>query len=433
MRKKTRIAALGATTAVAALGFWLLPRGHAAEEQAFRIGTVERGTVEAVVSATGALGAVTTVQVGTQVSGQVSALYADFNDVVHKGDLIARIDPTLSEQAVADAEAGLERSRAELTKAQQDRDRTVQLHDNKIVTDVELNTAEYQLALAQASVRSAEVALARAQRNLGYTRIYAPIDGIVVERNVDVGQTVAASLSAPQIFLIAQDLSEMQILASVDESDIAQIKEGAPVRFTVQAYQNRTFDGRVRQVRLQSATQENVVSYTVVVAVANPDGALLPGMTATVDFLTAVAQDVLTVPNAAVRFQPSEALLAEFKAQSPAAGTRAQGEQRPAGTSGSPADVVEGQQPAGEESVAVQHQTLLWHLDASGKLADLPVRTGISDGQKTQVEGDGLRQGMQVILGTRQAGSGAEVSESNANPFQQEQRRGGPPGPPGGF
>jgi len=397
-----------------------------------------------VVSSTGKLNAVTTVQVGTQVSGQVAALYADFNDVVKKGQLIARIDPTLSEQAVAEAEAGLARNRAELTRAQVERDRAVQLHESKVVTDVELNTADYTLAVAKANVRSAEVSLARARRNLAYTQIYAPIDGIVVERNVDVGQTVAASLSAPQIFLIAQDLAEMQILASVDESDIALIKEGAKARFTVQAYQNRTFEGIVKQVRLQSATQENVVSYTAVVAVSNPDRALLPGMTATVEFLTAVAENVLTVPNAAVRFQPTEEMLAELKPPTqPAAGG-----QRPAGA---PTGVRSGEAvgeatgaPSGREASATagaepaQNMVVLWHLDDDGKLAALPVRAGISDGQQTEVSGDGLREGMQVILGTNQAGTSTTTTttETSTNPFQQTQQRrgqGGPPGPPGGF
>jgi len=417
--KKTRIVTVTAIPVVVAVGLWLLPRGHAAEEQPYRTAAVEQGTVESVVSATGTLNAVTTVQVGTQVSGQVSALYVDFNDVVKQGQLLARIDPTLSQQAVSEAEAGIERNRAELRKVQQERDRTAQLHAAKVVTDVELNTAEYQLAVAGANVHSAEVSLERARRNLAYTEIYAPIDGIVVERNVDVGQTVAASLSAPQIFLIAQDLAEMQILAAVDESDIAQIKEGAPVRFTVQAYQDRTFDGTVKQVRLQSATQENVVSYTAVVAVKNPDRELLPGMTATVEFLTAVATDVLTVPNAAVRFRPTAEMLGDAQATS--------------------APRVTGAAPARAASEAASgppaNAAVLWYLNAAGTLSAIPVRTGIADDQRTEVTGEGLREGMQVIVGTNQAGTSSTASEA-ANPFQQSTRQGqgGPPsGPPGAF
>ena len=160
-------------------------------------------------------------------------------------------------------------------------------------------------------MKSAQIALDRAKQNLSYTSIYAPIDGVIVERNVDVGQTVAASLSAPQLFLIANDLSEMQILASVDESDIGLIKDGAAAQFTVQSYPNEHFDGKVQQVRLQSTTTDNVVSYTAVVSVGNPTGKLLPGMTATVNFVTGSADNVLTVPNAALRIKPTAQMLAQ--------------------------------------------------------------------------------------------------------------------------
>lgn len=432
MKKRTRIASIGAVPLTIAAALWLFPRGHAAEEQQYRTAAVEQGTVEAVVSATGKLGAVTTVQVGTQVSGQVAALYVDFNDRVRKGQLLARIDPTLSQQAVSEADAGITRANAELTRAQQERERAALLHESKVVTDVELNTADYQLAIAKASVRSAEIALARARRNLAYTEIYAPIDGIVVERNVDVGQTVAASLSAPQLFLIAQDLAEMQILAGVDESDIAQIEEGAPVRFTVQAYQDRTFEGTVKQVRLQSTTQENVVSYTAVVAVPNPKGELLPGMTATVEFLTAVADDVLTVPNAALRFRPSDEVLASLPKPGAPAG---EGAVRTAGGAQAGGGAQRATADGGSADVAV-----VWVLDDAGKLSPRRVRTGITDGQRTEVSGERLLAGMQVVTGTNDGSQPAVASSSTTtNPFQstqQQQRRqgtGGPPGPPGGF
>jgi HlyD family secretion protein len=213
----------------------------------------------------------------------------DFNDKVKKGQLLARIDPRLQEQAVQDAEAQLERAKAQLAQAQDEYNRNKQLFDAKVITPVEFGATRSTFAVQQASVKSADIALDRAKQNLAYTSIYAPIDGVIVERNVDVGQTVAASLSAPQLFLIANDLSEMQILASVDESDIGAIKDGQTVQFTVQSYPGRTFAGRVEQVRLQSTTLENVVNYTAVVRVQNPDGRLLPGMTATVKFLTASA------------------------------------------------------------------------------------------------------------------------------------------------
>ena len=207
---------------------------------------MERGDIEAAVSATGMLNAVTSVQVGTQVSGQIAAIFADFNDEVKKGQLIARIDPTLQQQAIADAQAGLDRSRAELARTREEYERNKGLFESKVLTEVEFSTAKYAYEVAQANVKSSQVALERARQNLAYTSIYAPIDGVVVERNVDVGQTVASSYSTPQLFLIAKDLSQMQILAKVDESDIGAIKDGQAVRFSVQAYPNQNFQGAVK-------------------------------------------------------------------------------------------------------------------------------------------------------------------------------------------
>lgn len=378
-------------------GVWLIRSAEGSAAPAYRTAVIERGDIEASVSATGKLGAVTTVQVGTQVSGQVSAIHVDFNDRVTKGQLIARIDPTLQQQTVRDAQAGLERAQAELLQAQREYDRNRQLFDARIITASEFEAIEYRHAVALASVKSAQVTVDRARQNLAYTSIYAPIDGIVVERNVDVGQTVAASLSAPQLFLIANDLEAMQILASVDESDIGLIREGQPVRFTVQAYPGEPFTGAVRQVRLQSATTENVVSYTAVIAVANTTGRLLPGMTATVSFITGAAEDVLLVPNAALRFRPAAEVLAD------AAGT---GPRRAGGA-------------------------MLWTAGDDGAVHGVRARTGITDGQRTEVSGDGIAEGMQVIVGATQGGSAATTGAA-ASPFQPATPQGGPRRP-GGF
>lgn len=422
MKKIKTIAAL-AVLVLATAGFWLLRRADAAETPAFRLAAVEKGDLESAVSATGTLGAVTTVQVGTQVSGQVSAIYADFNDRVTKGQLIARIDPTLQEQAVRDALAGLERARAELDKAQRDYDRNKQLHDSKVVTDAEFGGVESALAVARAGIKSAQVTLDRARQNLSYTSIYAPIDGIVVERNVDVGQTVAASLSAPQLFLIAQDLSRMQILANVDESDIGLIEEGQPASFTVQAYPSERFTGTVRQVRLQSATTDNVVSYTAVVEVDNSTGKLLPGMTATVDFVTGAAKDVFTVPNAALRFRPTDAMLAE--AQGAQAGVRVDS-----------AKASAGQRPGlarrGTGTARPANTGRLWVMGKDGRLSSVRVQTGITDGQMTEVRGEGLTDGMQIVVGTTQA-TPSSSSAPTGGLLGGGAPQGGPPRGPGGF
>ncbi|MGD1149100.1 MAG: efflux RND transporter periplasmic adaptor subunit [Thermoanaerobaculaceae bacterium] len=394
----------------------------------YRFVTVERGNLESVVSATGTLSAVKTVQVGTQTSGLIASLLVDFNDKVHEGQIIARLDTTLLESAVRDAEATAERAAAELRQAQRNLDRLTLLHQQGITSDSDFNTAQYNLDVARASAKSAEVAVARARENLGYATIKAPVSGTVVERDVDVGQTVAASLSAPKLFLIANDLSEMQILASVDESDIGQVKEGQTARFTVKAFSDRTFTGTVKQVRLQSATDNNVVSYTVVLKVANPDGILLPGMTATVEFITATASGVLKVANAALRFRPTETMLAQMRkpgtGAAPGAGAfqTQHGIGATAASSGGTASAV-----ATDKS---SEPAVLFYFDGQGELTPLLARTGISDGQSTEVSGPGLTAGMKVIAGS---GTSTQTPSTTTNPFQSQQR-GGPPGPPpGGF
>lgn len=385
----------------------------------YRLVNVEQGDLEAVVSATGTLDAVTTVQVGTQVSGTVEAIFVDYNDPVHAGQVIARIDTTLLESAVASAEAQLARAQAELRQARREHKRIAALHDEGLVSDSEDNTAQYSLDLAEASVQSAQVDLDRARQNLSYATITAPIDGTVIDRTVDVGQTVQASFSAPELFLIAGDLSAMQILASVDESDIGEIAEGQTVRFTVQAYPDDDFSGTVRQVRLQSATEENVVNYTAVVDVPNADGRLLPGMTATVDFLVQTAQDVMYVANAALRYQPDEdtarAAMERLRASRQAADGADQQRQGP---------------PAGVDPTAAADRGLLWALDDDGQLTPVPVLTGLSDGSNTEVAGRSLEAGRQIVAGV----SAHAVSNTSSNPFQQnqQQRRPGPP-PGGGF
>jgi HlyD family secretion protein len=428
--KRTQLIALISVLVIAG-GFWIYRRATHEEAPTYRFAAIERGDLESAVSATGALNAVTTVQVGTQVSGKIVSILADFNDPVKKGQLIARIDPTLLEQAVRDAQAGLERARAQQEQSQVEYDRNRQLFERKVLTEIEFNNAKYALAVASANVKSAQVTLDRARQNLAYTSIYAPIDGVVVERSVDVGQTVAASLSAPQLFLIANDLSQMQILASVDESDIGQIKEGQPVRFTVQAYPNQTFSGVVKKVRLQSKTTENVVNYTVVVGVDNKDGRLLPGMTATAEFLTGSATNVLTVANAAVRFRPTQEMIAEVRAnraerngERPGMGA-AQAQNRTGTRSGNFAGREAGEfrirEGGGNGQRRPRDMTMLWYLDENGELAVTRARTGITDGQRTEIRGPEIKEGMQVIIGVTQT-----QSPAGTNPLQPQTPMGGP-------
>ena len=286
--------------------------GSSANEVSYRFVEVERGTVEKVVASTGNMQATETVEVGTQVSGLLSEIQVDFNDQVKKGQLLARIDPTILQQEVRSAEASLARSRAELDQANRTLARATELFDQGVATALDLETSQYQYDVASASLEQSQVNLERAERNLEYTEIRAPIDGVVIERAVELGQTVAASMSAPVLFILAGDLGEMEILASVDESDIGLINHGQEVQFTVQAYPGETFHGEVGQVRLQSSVMDNVVTYDVVISVDNADGRLLPGMTATVEFIVARASDALKVSNSALRFTPTQSMMAEL-------------------------------------------------------------------------------------------------------------------------
>ena len=427
---------------------WYFNRGGEEAVSPYRFVTLEQGDLEAVVSSTGTLDAVTTVQVGTQVSGIISHIYVDFNDNVRRGQVVARIDTTLLTSAVRDAEANVERNQAQLRQAEREFDRVKGLFDKQFITEVEFNQAQYNLDIAKAATKSAQISLERARQNMSYATIYAPISGTVIERNVDVGQTVAASFSAPQLFLIADDLSRMEILASVDESDIGLIKDGQTARFTVQAYPDDTFTGAVRQVRLQSTIQENVVNYTVVVDVNNEEGKLLPGMTATVDFLIETAQDVLKAPNAALRFRPTEAMMAEARERMQRLREERQGNQPDSlrgqrGERGQRGDGQGGQGGfagfggqrgqggfagfGGQGGQGRSDFATLWYLDEDGNLMMAPARTGITDGTMTEIRSRRLEPGMQIIAGVTQAAQ----RESSNNPFQQNQQQRGRR--PGGF
>ena len=410
MRKKS-IIAIAVLVLLATIGILVDRVAFAKEATVYRFTTIGRGNIVSKVSATGTLNAVTTVAVGTQVSGQVSKLYVDFNSQVKKGQLLAQIDPTLAQQAVADAQASLQKADAQAQQADRDNARNKQLFNDGLVAQSAYEQTQSSASVSYADVKSAQVALDRAKQNLAYTNIYSPIDGVIVERDVQQGQTVAASLSAPQLFVIANDLTQMQILAQVSESDIDQIKQGQDVNFSVQALPNRTFKGTVQQVRLQSTTSDNVVDYTVVIAVANPKGELLPGMTARVDFLTNAAENVLTVSNAALRFHPATQTASTTTATATAApqGQRARtgGGNRNGGT--------------------------LYYLDTKGQVQPAKVQTGITDGIVTQVQGANIKEGMQVIAGSLQAGATQTTSTQASSPFGggSSQQKGG--GPRGGF
>ena len=300
---------------------------------------LSRGDIVDTVGATGTLEAVETVDVGTQVSGVVKELHADFNSIVRKGQVIARLDPSLIETQIEQqtanvirAEADLERLRVNLADAKQKLDRAQQMAERNLIPRTELETAEVNVKSAEAQIRSSEAALtqARAQLNnqrvnLGYTTIRAPIDGIVISRNVDQGQTVASSMNAPTLFIIAADLTKMQVVANIDEADVGRMRPGQKVAFRVDAYPTDAFNGTVQQVRLQPAVVQNVVTYSTVIAVPNPELKLKPGMTANVNIEIARRTNVLRIPTAALRFRPTTEMFAALNQPVPPELQRAQG------------------------------------------------------------------------------------------------------------
>ncbi|MGB4549661.1 MAG: efflux RND transporter periplasmic adaptor subunit [Syntrophales bacterium] len=343
----------------------------------FRTQTASRGDIRATVTATGTMNAVTTVLVGTQVSGTISKLYVDFNSAVKKGQLLAQIDPASFQAQVDQARANLLAARANVQKAEAsvvdtkrtlERNKTLFARDLIARSDVdtaETNylSAEAQLAATRAAVAQTKAALDFAETNLRYTRIVSPVDGTVISRNVDVGQTVAASFQTPTLFNIAQDLTQMQIDTSVDEADIGKIKVGQPVEFSVDAYPDMTFKGKVSEVRIAPITVQNVVTYDVVVRVENPELKLKPGMTANVSIILEDKKGVLRVPNAALRFRPAE---------------KSREKTEPKGS-------VE------------QKGAAVWILE-NNKPKRVAVTAGISDGNDTEILSGDLKEGAAVIV-----------------------------------
>jgi HlyD family secretion protein len=299
-----------------ALWWWTANRQGAAP--AYRLAKIERGPIAATIASTGTVNPVTSVQVGTQVSGQIRELYVDFNSPVKKGDLIARIDPETFEYRVRQAQADVEAARSSVGRAQvslinaeRDLKRTRELVERNFVSPAELDRAQSTYDLAAAEVRTAQAVvaqrnaqLATARVDLSRTEIRAPVDGVVIKRSVDVGQTVAASLQAPELFVIARDLSDMQVDTSIDEADIGRVRVGQRATFSVDAFPGRQFSGEVRSVRKAAQMVQNVVTYIAIISARNERGDLLPGMTANVRIVTEARDAVLKVPNAALRFRP---------------------------------------------------------------------------------------------------------------------------------
>jgi len=315
MSKRRLLLIVALVLVAAAVAVAYVTTGKTDGASPYRFAAVERGDIIATVTSTGTLNAVTTVEVGTQVSGTISALYADFNTTVRAGQVIALIDTTFLHASVVDAQANLERVRANAEAARRKLERTKALFSKNLSSQAELDDAQTNLAVAIAQEKQSQAALDRALINLRYATIKAPIDGVVIDRSVDAGQTVAASLSAPKLFVIANDLTQMELQLSVDEADVGRVKEGQRVTFTVDAYPDQQFEGRVHQARLFPQTVQNVVTYKVIVRVDNQDLRLRPGMTANATILIDRREEALKVPLAALRFVPPPDQLAALRAE----------------------------------------------------------------------------------------------------------------------
>jgi HlyD family secretion protein len=392
MQKRARVGIVAATV-VLLMGVSLLVFGNRRNNSRFAVAPVDRGDISDVVGATGILQAVTTVQVGSQVSGTIQTLHADFNSTVKKGEVVARLDPSLFEARVAQAQANLASSRANVDKSQatvddtrQKYERAKELAAQNLLPRSDLDSAQaaYDAALAanradRSAVAQSGAALNQAKVDLEHTVIQAPIDGVVLARNVDVGQTVAASLQAPTLFVIANDLTRMEVNASIDEADIGR----------VDAFPDATFAGSLKQVRLQPVTTNNVVTYNTIVSVENPGQKLMPGMTATVSVIVDSRKDVLRLPAAALRFRPEG-----FEERARGSGRGGEGRQW-AGREGR----AQGGRDTRDPSEAPRGRPgLVFVLDEDAKPRPMRVRLGLADGQHAEIL-EGLSDGAQVVVG----------------------------------
>ena len=379
------------------VGAIFLLGGRGRSEPKYRTAKVDTGNVTQAVTATGTLSAVTTVKVGSVVSGNVAALHADFNKTVKKGELLAELDPVPFQEKVNQSQAALEKAQVDVRNSQIALRRQKALWDQQLAAQADLDQAQANYDSAVAAVNQAKAMLSSSETDLRNSKIIAPIDGVVVDRQYDVGQPVAASFQAPTIFTIAQDLTKMQVSADVSESDIGLCKVGQPVRFTVDAYPDQSFRGKIAQIRLNATVNQNVVTYPVIIEVNNEDLALRPSMTANVTIDVATVKDVLRIPNAALRFRPENAVAAP----TPSA------EERAARAGGGPGNQNASRQfgqsagaGGGKAKKSVNQQTVYTiSADGMGDPRPVSIKTGISDGRFTQVAAGDLKAGETVVVG----------------------------------
>ncbi len=386
-KKKTLV--IVAVAAIAALAVWLLSGGKKEEKITFDTAAVAPANIMNSITATGTIEPVTSVTVGTQVSGIVSKLYVDYNSVVKKGQVIAELDKTNLMSQLNTAKTQLATAQSQLNYQTANYKRYKTLFEKGLVAADDFDNAKLSYTQAKEQVASAKEEVQRAQTNLGYATITSPIDGVVLSKSVEEGQTVAASFSTPELFTIAQDLTNMQVVADVDEADIGDVKEGERVTFTVDAYPDDTFEGEVKQVRQEATTTNNVVTYEVVISAPNADLKLKPGLTANVTIYTAERKGVLSVPSKALRFTPQKETVGKMK-------------------------IVD----------VANAKNKVWTIEGNSIVAH-KVNIGMTDGTNTQIVG-GIAEGTKVVTGLNVMGGEEEKpmeAQGESSPFA--------PGPPG--
>ena len=433
---------VAAAAVVVALGWMVLsPKGAKGKP---RTAQVERGRIVATVSATGTINPRVQVEVGSQVSGTIYKLHADYNDKVTKGEVLAELEPSLLRTAVVQAQANVAHAVAAVNDAKKTLDRSQALFKQNVIAETDVQAAQLAYAQRVAEKKQADASLGTAQVNLGHAIIRSPISGVVIARAVDIGQTVAASLQAPTLFTLAEDLSNMQVETKIDESDVGRIRQGLRSTFTVDAYPNDTFEGTVSQVRLEPVVTDNVVTYTTLVSVPNPDNKLRPGMTANVTIITDTRPSSLKVPNAALRFRPTDASQVEGgklpgrgNASAAPAGdssgggggggwrqrmaegdTTGMAARRARWQSGDTTGMAARRARFGAEAGggmgmrrggSTRNQTV-YVLLPNKKMKPVTIRTGITDGAFTEVVSGDLKEGDQVVTGIE---GGATATNNN--------------------
>jgi HlyD family secretion protein len=405
-------------------GWWFRVRdANGAGAAGYKTVALEKGEIVQTVTANGELGAVQTVMVGSEVSGKIMELFADYNSMVTNGQVLAKLDASTYERQLEQAEAELESAKASLKLARANFKRAEELKALELVSQADYDQAEATLAQAQASLQVREASLSKVRVDLEKTTIFAPMDGVVISRAVDVGQTVAASLNAPTLFMLAQDLRQMRIEAQISEADVGGVEEGQAVNFTVDAYPARTFTGRVSQVRFEPVTNQGVVNYIAIVDVDNGDLKLRPGMTANAAVTTAHRENALRLPNSALRFRPPEGA-AVAEPERPAG--RPEGDGPEKGAAKRERGEWQGRERReGNGAADAAHKTV-YVVDEKGGLRAQPVELGISDGTWTEVLGPGPQEGELIATGIQTAEEKEKISKAGTRPPFMPRPPGGP-------